>query len=328
MNIGKISVIIPAYNSEKTIEKCVSSVQSQTYKDLQIIVVDDGSLDDTKRIVKKMKQADDRIELISIPNGGVSHARNVGIDNAKGEYLTFVDSDDYIDQEMYESLIILLNTYYADIAHCSYKNVDENGAIINHVGNTGKRIVQNHDEALVFFLSGKLYCESLCNKIYKKDLFNNVRLDETIRMNEDVLANFCLFNNANKSVYIDRSFYSYVSNSQSVTHTNTEIFLVEQKVYVARKILDLCNGKPYEEFARHNVAVKCLNLYKSYVNLTDRDIIKKRSELKTEIKRYKNEYTRRNDKIAFYLLLYFPTVYTLVFRKYSKVRKKQLDPIQ
>ena len=120
-----ITVVVPAYNSEGTILRCINSILNQTYQDIQLIVVDDGSEDGTRTIVEEFQKQDSRIELISIRNSGVSHARNVGIDNARGEYITFVDSDDYIDEVMYESLMKKLNEYNADIAHCSYKNVNE-----------------------------------------------------------------------------------------------------------------------------------------------------------------------------------------------------------
>ncbi|RGS75650.1 glycosyltransferase family 2 protein [Ruminococcus bromii] len=91
-----ISVIVPTYNSEKTIERCLLSILKQTYENLEVIVVNDGSSDSTETICEKMASCDSRLKVITIKNGGVSHARNIGIDNAKGDYITFVDSDDNI----------------------------------------------------------------------------------------------------------------------------------------------------------------------------------------------------------------------------------------
>ena len=107
----KISVIVPAYNAEKTIERCLKSILKQTYHNLEVIVVNDGSKDSTELILSRIEKNDVRVHLITIENGGVSHARNVGIDNASGEYITFVDSDDYIDEEMYTSLMELIQKY-------------------------------------------------------------------------------------------------------------------------------------------------------------------------------------------------------------------------
>lgn len=119
--MDKISVIVPAYNCQDTIERCINSIQKQTFNNLEIIIVNDGSSDNTEAKIKELQDKDGRIIAISIPNGGVSHARNTGIDKASGDYITFVDSDDYIDEEMYECLYNLIKEYNVQIAHCSYK---------------------------------------------------------------------------------------------------------------------------------------------------------------------------------------------------------------
>lgn len=326
--MNMITVVVPAYNSEDTISRCINSILNQTYQDIQLIVVDDGSKDGTKKTIEELKKIDSRIELISIPNSGVSHARNVGIEKARGDYITFVDSDDYIDETMYESLIELIKDYNVDIAHCSYKNVSEDGTILKRIGYSGKIISQTHDEAIECFLTDRLFIESLCNKLYSRHLFDNVRLDESIRINEDVLANFCLFNAAKNSVYVDEPFYSYVSNTQSVTHTKRGYEGAEQSLIVANRIYEMSINKPYEEYARQRVAQRCLNLYKSYTYADLSEIRHKRKEIRRILKEYRNDLTRKNDKIAYILLLYFPLGYKTIYSLYSKKRIKQLDPIQ
>ena len=325
--MDKISIIVPAYNSQDTIERCIKSIQNQTYKNLEIIVVNDGSTDNTERIVHNLSVDDNRIKLISIPNGGVSHARNTGIDNATGDYITFVDSDDYIDSIMYESLISAAKEHDAKIAHCSYKNVVD-GEITNCIGNTGKIMVLSHEEALEKFLSGKLFNGGIWNKIYAKSLFDNVRIDETISIYEDVLVNFFLFDSISHSVYIDKSFYSYVSNSKSATHTAKAIDFAEQKVYVSEVIYNNSIGKSFEHVATKKLAVSLLDLYKAYCSATDEDVSAKKEKLKPRIKEYKMYYKSRNERIAYYLLLYFSAIYKTVYKIYSKYRVKQLDPIQ
>lgn len=323
-----ISVIIPAYNCEATIERCLKSIFAQTYIKLQVIVINDGSVDNTETIVRSIAGREDRIILVSIPNGGVSHARNVGIDMADGEYITFVDADDYIDPKMYGSLIDLIQEYQVQIAHCSYQNVDETGAVINKIGDTGRIILQSHDEALECLLANKLYCDSLCLKLYHRSLFSNIRLDETISYYEDVLANFMLFNQTEGSVFLDRAYYSYVSNTQSATHTKKGYRGTEQSLFVARQICQLSEGKPYEYYAKSKLALKMLTLYKDYIYYKDQNTCKKRKTLRKEIKQYKKYLDRRNDKIAYYLVLYCPPLYKVVFDRYEKKRVKILDPIQ
>ena len=120
-----ISVIVPVYNTEKYIEKCVMSILNQTYKNLEIILIDDGSTDNSPQICDSLAKKDNRITVIHQPNGGVSSARNIGLDNTHGDYITFVDSDDYIEPNMIEFLSE--NIGDTNIAMCGYTSVDENG---------------------------------------------------------------------------------------------------------------------------------------------------------------------------------------------------------
>ena len=113
-----ISVIVPIYNVEKYLEKCIESILAQTYTDYELILVNDGSTDGCYEICQKFSKRDVRIKLINKPNGGLSSARNVGIDNSKGDYITFVDSDDYISKYMLQELYRGLCENEADIAMC------------------------------------------------------------------------------------------------------------------------------------------------------------------------------------------------------------------
>ncbi len=321
--MDRISVIVPAYNCQDTIERCIKSIQNQTYKNLEIIVVNDGSTDNTETILHEMQLVDDRIIVISIPNGGVSHARNTGLDSATGDFITFVDSDDYIDKEMYETLYNLINEHSVQIAHCSYKNVV--GDDVVPVGDTGKIIVQNHDEAIKCLLSGRMFIGSLGNKLYRTCLFNNIRLDETIRINEDVLVNYKLFDCVDKSVYVDKALYSYVVNNESATHSMRTNEGPEQVLYVAKKMQEKSINKPYQSEADYRVSYLSLNLYKSYVLLNNSDEKSKRKRLKKNLKKYKHLFSKK-DMLNYYLLIIVPDIYRLAFKIYDKKRVKQLDP--
>lgn len=328
-NIPKISVIIPTYNSENTILRCIKSIQSQTYNNLEIIIVNDGSKDNTERIVNELKRIDSRIKLISISNGGVSHARNTGIENATGEYITFVDSDDTIKRDMYEHLIWLMDEYNAQIAHCSYNNyVDDK--FDSSVGNVGKIVEMNHDEALSCLLSGRYFAGGMCNKLYSISLFNNLRLDENIKINEDVLMNFELFNKTNKSVYSDKALYNYYQIPTSSSHSTNYIQIGEESLYVANKMFDLSKGKSYEREAKIRVAGISLGLYQTYKLSHDKSIKLKEKNLKASIiENNKNKfYIRRNDKIKYIMLRYIPCIYIGLYKIYDKLRKPKIDPKQ
>jgi len=320
-----ISVIVPAYNCQDTIERCIKSILNQTYKNLEIIIVNDGSTDKTELILRKIQKQDDRIKIVSIPNGGVSHARNIALDMVSGDYVTFVDSDDYIDKEMYSELMILIEEYNVKIAHCSYKNIYTDGRVVS-VGDTGKIVVQPHDDAILCLIQGKLFTGGIWNKIYSKELIDGVLFDESIRFNEDILFCFQLFDKADKTVYLDKAFYNYVANENSATHTVSSVLLHEQIVNVARKI-DLASvGKSYSFSARNKLAYTLLDLYRTY--LLEGVKTSERKELKNEVKRNKMYYTSKNTKVTFYLAMYFPHICVLSYRIYDRIRVKKLDPEQ
>ena len=153
-----ISVIVPAYNIEKYIARCLESICAQTYKDLEIIAVDDGSTDNTGSIMDECAQKDNRITVIHKEHEGVSAARNAGLDNAKGEYIGFVDGDDCIDPVMYETLLDALKGNESDIAITAY---DEKGEAASDLPFSGDVFVLTRDEALRTFI-----CEDRSFKIH------------------------------------------------------------------------------------------------------------------------------------------------------------------
>lgn len=325
----KISVVIPAYNAKKTIERCLDSIRNQTYKNLEIIVVNDGSKDNTAEIVSEMCKVDDRVKLINIKNGGVSHARNTGIDNATGEYITFVDSDDFIDNEMYATLLDVILKNDADISHCSYKNVYPDGSS-TAVGGKGKIVVQNQDEAINCLLSGTLFVGGLWNKLYKKELFNDVRLLETIKFNEDVLANFYLFRKSKKIVYTDEPFYNYVADETSATHSANSVRYAEECFFVSEEILEKSKNKPYFDNAEFRCAYTAMVLYRVYLFSKDKVNKTKKKALKKRILDYdkRKMYKSKKDKITVSIYKYLPWIYVPFYTVYDKIRVKKLDPEQ
>lgn len=322
----KISVVVPAYNAEDTIERCLNSILSQTYNNLEVLVINDGSTDRTKALFERIR--DPRIILHNVKNGGVSRARNIGIDNATGDYITFVDSDDYIDPDMYSTLIDLIHKYGVEIAHCSYKNVKSNGELISAVGDEGKIVPQNHEEAIVCLLEGRLFVGGLWNKLYKARLFEEIRLDESIKFNEDILMNYLLFEKVEKSVFCDRAFYNYVACESSATHSADQVKATNQMLYVARKIHELSKGKAYERVAESKVARCLLEVYRAYL-FAEKDL--KQQEIAgvlSEIIRFKEKgfYQSKRDKTIVFLYRHFPKMFVFLYKHYDKIRVKKLDP--
>ena len=166
-----ISIIIPVYNVEKYINKCLESVINQTYRNLEIILVDDGSEDKSGKICEEISIKDNRIRVIHKENGGLSDARNIGLDNSNGEYIAFIDSDDFIERDMIEFLYYNINKYDADISICSNYIFDEEECIDN---STKEIKVYNRLEILKEVLLDEKIRSYAWNKMYKRDLFYNI----------------------------------------------------------------------------------------------------------------------------------------------------------
>jgi hypothetical protein len=230
---------------------------------------------------------------------------------------------------MYEHLMGLIEKYNVEIAHCSYNNYI-NDEFSSAVGNEGHIVLMNHDEALSCLLSGKYFAGGMWNKLYSMTLLNNLRLDESIKINEDVLMNFELFDKTNRSVYSDRALYNYYQIPTSSSHSTDYIQICEEALYVANKMLDLSRDKSYEREAKIRVAGISLGLYKSYKLSYDKSVKLKSKNLKaTIIDNNKNKFhIRRNDKIKYIMLRYVPYIYIGLYKVYDKIRKPKLDPEQ
>ena len=212
MDGGKISVIVPCYNLEKYIEKTVQSILSQTYHNLEIILVDDGSTDNTSEIIDKLARDHMIIRAFHKNNGGVSSARFYGIEQASGEWISFVDGDDLLKPEMYSVLIENALKYKADISHCGYEMVFPDH--IDRYHGTGERKLQSKNEGLKDLLSGQFVEPGLCNKLYKRNLVSKARMyienNQDLRNMEDLLWNYYFFKNSKRSIFHDKCLYQYV----------------------------------------------------------------------------------------------------------------------
>ena len=208
-----ISIIVPIYNVGKYLPKCIESILNQTFKNFELILVNDGSTDNSGVVCDDYAKKDTRIKIIHKSNGGVSSARNAGLYVAKGEYIGFVDPDDYIDKNMYEKLYRLCIDNNSDIAICRF-NREINGKIQNKES-TEEIIELNNMEAMNELFKGNLYRFSLCNKLFSKKCFNDVLFPEG-RIHEDLSTTYKLFANSKKAVYIDYYGYIYVKRENSI----------------------------------------------------------------------------------------------------------------
>lgn len=229
-----ISIIIPVYKVEKYLEKCIESVLKQTYTNLQIILVDDGSPDNCGKICDEYAKKDSRIEVIHKANGGLSDVRNVGISKAKGRYIGFVDSDDYIKEDMYEILLNLIKKYDADVSICNlYDVIDGNECIRNK--ENGIREYSRLD-ILKEVLLDKNIQSYAWNKLYEKELFDEIKYPIGKKY-EDIGTTFYVFEKCNKIVVTSEPEYYYLKRSDSLVNNVTESTVLDYTEIIIQRYL-------------------------------------------------------------------------------------------
>ena len=209
-----ISVIVPVYNVEKYLNNCVESIVNQTYKDLEIILVDDGSPDNCPAMCDEWAKKDKRIKVIHKQNGGLSSARNAGLETATGEFVAFVDSDDSIDINMYE---IMENMFSddIDIVMCGYQKINSSEEIVS-CGNTLIEKKKLSISELYDDIFGHLNNASW-NKLYRASIIDNIRFPNGIVHGEDLIFNLHYLRHCCNGVKCNGEFYHYFSRENSIT---------------------------------------------------------------------------------------------------------------
>lgn len=218
-NQPKISVIVPVYNTEKYLLKCLDSILNQTLNDIEVIVVNDGSIDNSQLIIDDLKLKDNRIISIQKENGGLSDARNVGIDIAKGEFIAFIDSDDYIDLMMFEKMFESAVNHQSEMVLCDLVKVDETGNEFRDLPQSPQlpdKMILNED--LTIF--GEMSCFA-CNKIFKRTLFDKHRFKKGIHF-EDIELIPKLVLDSKIISKINKPFYKYFERQDSITKTHSK----------------------------------------------------------------------------------------------------------
>ncbi|RBP03157.1 glycosyltransferase [Rossellomorea aquimaris] len=207
----EISIIVPVYNVEPYINKCIDSILAQTFTDFELILVNDGSPDNCGRICDEYANKDSRIKVIHKENGGLSEARNVGLDTARGNYIGFVDSDDWIEPDMYELLHSISENNKCDIASCT-SIIHYNDKVVKN--GLHPLTIYNKEEALKTMLIGKLYDEVVWTKLIKRDLIRDIRFPVGL-IYEDTAFTYKLIHKAEKVCCIGQAKYHYIKRENS-----------------------------------------------------------------------------------------------------------------
>ena len=214
-----ISIIVPAYNIAAYIERGVGSVCNQTYRNLEIIVVDDGSTDDTGVICDRLAVEDERVQVIHKENGGPAEARNVGIAKAKGVYIGFVDGDDWIDPDMYEKMLSALKEQQADIAICRYRQVYKSHTEDESID---RAVLFERQEALQYYVQETeeyFIRNAAWNKLYRREILENIAFPVG-KWYEDIMFATMVLGRTGRCIYLDTALYNYIiDREESIMNT-------------------------------------------------------------------------------------------------------------
>lgn len=271
-----VSIIVPVYNVEKYIVACITSIQTQTYENLEIILVDDGTPDNSGKICDEFAQKDERIKVIHKTNGGLSSARNAGLDIATGDYIMFVDSDDYLsdnavellvrDSQKYDADFVQFFLFHTSCTEYSMKHTDENYNV-----ELITDIRQMYWKMFKTAGSG----ESACSKLYKKKLFDGLRFKEGI-IHEDVYFALSMIQKAKRALYLDASPYYYIVHPNSIitssfTKKNLDsIWVLEARVREFNRL----GFTDLENYAKEKHFFKLVNLWCSAKQVNDKECLK------------------------------------------------------
>lgn len=210
----KISVIVPVYNVEQYLERCVDSIINQTYTNLEIILVNDGSTDNSGKLCDELAKKDERIRVIHKENGGLSDARNRGIDESESDLVGFIDSDDYIDSDMYEVLLKNLNDTDADLSMCALYDVYNNTPEAQVTNKETWKL--SSEQAIKMVMEAKILSVTAVNKLYRKSLFTDLKF-EVGKIAEDAFIMIKLLDKCEKIVATNEKKYYYVHRENSIT---------------------------------------------------------------------------------------------------------------
>lgn len=319
---NKISVIVPVYKVEKYLDTCIQSVLNQTYKNFELLLIDDGSPDKCGEICEKYANSDDRVKVYHKKNGGLSDARNYGIDRATGEYLTFIDSDDKVTAWYLEILLKYALKYDADVVQAKATRVEENlsssAKVNNVIEYTGRNILKH------FLLFQNVGVEAWC-KLYKRKCFYDIRFPVG-KLHEDNQTTYKIYANSERFILVDNYVYYYRPNANGITGDSFDprrFSLLEVPKQIKKYLGDRADEyNDYLEYykIRINIYLYTECIYRNAVNQNYSHIKLIQKNIKST--NIHNHYLEQKYKIIIILMKINPKLYEFAVRY---IRKNELN---
>lgn len=315
-----ISVIIPVYNVDKYLYKCIKSITEQSYEKLEIILIDDGSNDNCPLICDKWQEKDKRIIVKHIKNSGVSHARNVGLKVCTGEYILFVDGDDFVDENMISILYKKIASNNADIAVCNYYIYKNSLDYFEQKERIKIKEIMNDDEFINYLFSCIAICGFVWNKLYRRESIlgaNKIIFDENINMLEDLLFNCEVSKNIKKVCYIKEPLYNYVQRNLSALHSEKIEYKINglmAHIKIIKFLEEQKNERVWIEKMQFMIGVEIMKYYLHKEKKENHDNVE-------EIYKYYNKYIKEKTVfkvkkykkiIKYYILKIIPNIYYML----------------
>ena len=282
----EISIIVPIYNVERYLDRCIKSILNQTFKDFELILVNDGSTDKSGVICDNYKNIDDRIVVIHKENEGLSSARNSGLDIAKGKYIGFVDSDDYIDKDMYHELYEALIKNNSDISICKFVRVYDDSEIKFSNNDLLENNYSNIEALKELYKENSLDFIVVWNKLYKSGLIKNNRYPIGRKYEDEFIIHKLLYK-CNKVTYINKELYCYYQRKNSIINSKFSIKDIDRLDYHLDRVrfFNNINEKVLKEKSIYNFVISYFDLY-SKVKYTLKDEYNRKKLKKIIIKNY------------------------------------------
>lgn len=305
----KISIVVPVYKVEKYISRCIESILMQTYEDIELILVDDGSPDNSGKICEDYAKKDSRIKVLHKQNGGPSDARNTGLEIATGDYIMYVDSDDYIEKYSCEELAAIIKQYQADIVCFNLRNIsEEDGHMMNNNGfyrNSDTKSIQimTYEEAMIDNLYRKSIRYEAVSKIYKRQIAQRIKFPVGM-LAEDFATFYKYLKEATKIVSYDRCLYNYVIRKGSIMGEKkaklyADVYKTEVQIYELLK--DICRKKEEKVEAERRYFRSLAKIYAKLYKISEYQELE--MTVKTKIEEINFSFLKFKEKVLYSIFL-------------------------